>query len=150
MRRASRHPRTFHRAELLLVALAFCLSCTGSTRRPPGEIIGTVLPEPPTPRLPVGHLVVYTEAHAYREGDTAYYPHLPYRIFDQAGELVRTVRNHRSNYDETPTRVELPAGRYLVVPERNGRGQHTIAVVIQAGRLTKVDVEAMLKTRSNR
>lgn len=150
MRRASRHPRTFCRADVVLVALALGLSCTSSARRPPGEIIGTVLPEPPAPWIPVGHLIVYTEAHAYREGDTAYYPHLPYRIFDQSGELVRTVRNHRSNYDERPTRVELRAGRYIVVPDRNGRGRHSIAVVIQAGRLTKVDVEAMLKARSNR
>lgn len=128
----------------LVMVSIFGMACTEGARMPPAEIVGIVMPDE-TPWIPVGYLVVYTRARPFREGDTAYYPHLPYRIFDEAGGFLRTVRNHRSNYDERPTRVELPVGRYVVVPDQNGRGRSGIAVVIKASRTTKVEVEAMLK-----
>ncbi len=98
----------------------------------------------PSERIPIGRLVVYTETRPFRDSDITYYPHRPYKIYDETGELVRRVPNHRSNYDEKPTTVELPAGEYFVVPL--GSGRRRIKAVIEGGRLTKVDVEALLKS----
>lgn len=107
-----------------------------------GPIIGEVGPGS-FERIPMGRLVVYTETRSFRDSDITYYPHRPYKIYDESGELVRRVLNHRSNYDEKPTTVELPAGEYFVVPEGSGRPR--IKVVIEGRQTTNVDVEALLK-----
>ncbi len=120
------------------------ISCGGNERiSNTGKVIAEVRPGPQEV-VPIGHLVVYTETRPFRNGDITYYPYRPYKIYDEAGELVRRVKNHRSNYDEKPTTVELPAGKYFVVPQASGRPR--IAVVIEGGQLTKVDVEKLLKT----
>ena len=131
---------------LLLTAIcALAVSCVQNGRISPGPVITTVEPSGPL-RVPTGYLIVYTEARAFLDGDVSYYPHQPYRIYDEKGSLVERVPNHRSNYDEKPTTVELPAGRYFVVPEGSGPSRPRIGVVIKGGELTKVDVESILKT----
>ncbi|MCH9001489.1 MAG: hypothetical protein IIC02_02860 [Planctomycetes bacterium] len=135
---------------LLLTAIgAMAVSCVQNGRISPGPVIATVEPSGPL-RAPTGYLIVYTETRAFLDGDVSYYPYQPYRIYDERGGLVQRVPNHRSNYDEKPTTVELPAGSYFVVPEGGGPSRPRIGVVIKGGELTKVDVESILKTGRSR
>lgn len=115
----------------------------------PGRPIATVGPTGPF-KVSIGYLTVYTKTRPYQNGDITYYPHQPYKLYDEAGELVQRVTNHRSNYDEKPTTVELPAGKYFVVPQGAGPGRPRIAVVIKGGEHTKVDVERLLGARGGR
>lgn len=138
-------PRTGMRYAVLLLA-AICpmaVSCVQDGRISPGEVIVTVKPSGPL-RTPIGYLIVYTEARVFLDGDVSYYPHQPYRIYDEKGGLVQRVPNHRSNYDEKPAIVELPAGEYFVVPEDGGAARPRIGVVIKGGEVTNVDVESIL------
>ncbi|MCH8854153.1 MAG: hypothetical protein IID41_16105 [Planctomycetes bacterium] len=131
-------------AALVVGAGMTAFSCGGDEHiSTTNDVLAEVRPEP-SERIPVGRLVVYTETRPFRDSDITYYPHRPYKIYDETGELVRRVPNHRSNYDEKPTTVELPAGEYFVVPEGSGRPR--IKVVIEGRQLTKVDVEALLKS----
>ena len=131
---------------LSVALLTFTLSCEQNGRMSTGQTIATVEPVGPY-HEPVGYLIVYTEARPFANGDMTYYPHRPYKIYDEAGGLVQSVANHRSNYDEKPTTVELSGGRYFIVPQGGGPSRPRIAVVIKGGELTKVDVEALLKAR---
>ncbi len=141
-------PNTGMRYTVLLLAAicAMAVSCVQNGRISPGEVIVTVEPSGPL-RAPTGYLIVYTETRAFLDGDVSYYPYQPYRIYDEKGGLVQHVPNHRSNYDEKPTTVELPAGKYFVVPEGSGTPRPRIGVVIKGGEVTRVDVERILKTR---
>ena len=130
---------------LLLTAIcALAVSCMQNGRISPGPVITTVEPSGPL-RAPTGYLIVYTETRAFLDGDVSYYPHQPYRIYDEKGSLVQRVPNHRSNYDEKPTTVELPPGKYFVVPEDGGAARPRIGVVIKGGEVTKVDVDSILR-----
>ncbi len=141
-------PKTGMRYTVLLLAAicAMAVSCVQNGRISPGPVITTVEPSGPL-RAPTGYLIVYTETRAFLDGDISYYPHQPYRIYDERGGLVQHVPNHRSNYDERPTTVELPAGEFFVVPEGGGVARPRIGVVIKSGEVTRVDVESILRTR---
>ena len=130
---------------LLMTAIcALTVSCVQNGRISPGPVITTVEPSGPL-SVPTGYLIVYTETRAFLDGDVSYYPHQPYRIYDEKGGLVQRVPNHRSSYDEKPTTVELSPGKYFVVPEEGGAARPRIGVVIKGREVTKVDVESILK-----
>lgn len=87
----------------------------------------------------MGSLVVFTPTYAVEDGGTFYCPHLPYEIYTSDRKLVRRVSNQLSLNDETPTRVQLPAGSYII-RTRNRQGEdREVYVVVEAGKLTKVD-----------
>ena len=139
-----------HTAVLLLTTIcAMAVSCVQNGRISPGPVIGTVEPNGPL-HAPTGYLIVYTETRAFLDGDISYYPHQPYRIYDEKSDLVQHGPNHRSNYDEKPTTVELPAGKYFVVPEGGGTPRPRIGMVINSREVTKVDVETLLRARGGR
>ena len=93
---------------------------------------------------PLGTLVVYTPTYRFYDGGIQYYPHRPYEIFDRYGALVRTVRNHRGENDETPERVELAPGTYLIRTRRSEADPAEFFVTVDAGKLTELDVVALL------
>ncbi len=87
----------------------------------------------------MGSLVVFTPTYAVEDGGTFYYPHLPYEIYTVERKLVRRVSNRLSLNDETPTRVQLPPGSYII-RTRNRQGEdHEVYVVVEAGKLTRVN-----------
>ncbi len=87
----------------------------------------------------MGSLVVFTPTYAVEDGGIFYYPHLPYEIYTSDRKLVRRVSNQLSLNDETPTRVQLPPGSYII-RTRNRQGEdREVYVVVEAGKLTKVD-----------
>ena len=137
-----------NRAAVLTGMCVLVGSCAGPPDRiSPGEVIGPVVQPTGPLHAPAGYLRVYTETRPFRNGDVTYYPHRSYKIYDEAGGLVQSVQNHKHNYDEKPTTVELPAGKYFVVPQGGGPGRPRIAVVIKGGEVTKVDVESLLRAK---
>jgi phosphate transport system substrate-binding protein len=94
-----------------------------------------------------GRLVVYTETYPVQDGGIYYYPHRPYRILSRQGEIIRSVRNHRGENDESPSRVELLAGTYLIRPETSRSGRPEFLVTIRPGETTVADVEKLLRAK---
>ncbi|MFT5050088.1 MAG: phosphate transport system substrate-binding protein [Chlamydiales bacterium] len=92
-----------------------------------------------------GTLLVFTETEAIYDGGIYYYPHLPYEILTQSGQLVRRVPNRRGENDERPMRVDVPPGTYLIrTKTRDGDGPEFF-VTIEDGRRTELDVVALLQ-----
>jgi phosphate transport system substrate-binding protein len=95
----------------------------------------------------LGTLIVRTETDPFLDDVLTYYPHRPYEILARDGQLVRRVANRIGQHDETPTRVELPPGTYLIRTETTRRGPIQFFVVIESGTSTEVDVAELLKRR---
>jgi ABC-type phosphate transport system substrate-binding protein len=93
---------------------------------------------------PTGTLIVYTPTYRFYDGGVDYYPHRPYEILDRSGLLLRRVINHSGENDETPVRVELAPGTYLIRTRTARGGPSEFYVTIDAGRLTELDVVALL------
>jgi hypothetical protein len=92
----------------------------------------------PSPR---GTLRVVTERHDYAYGEHGIYSlHEGYDIYDEQGNLLRRVANHRTPTDESVTDVTLAPGSYLVaVPDGPSPGIW-IEIRIEDGRVTEADV----------
>jgi hypothetical protein len=100
---------------------------------------------PPPKSEERGILVVRTDTFVHREGDTLYYPHLPYEIRRRDGTLVRRVRNRIGEADERPTPVELAPGTYLVRAESEEGGPVDFLVKIEPGGTLEARVEDLKK-----
>ena len=89
-----------------------------------------------------GWLQVYSATRQYDTGgNTFYYPHTNYVIYDAQGKIVKRVRNHVGIMDESPAVVTLPAGSYKVLAKHPGYGQVMIPVVVSASQATAVHLD---------
>jgi hypothetical protein len=82
----------------------------------------------------------------YAQGHTAY------TIYNEAGRLVKRVRNARNQDDPEPTLVPLPAGCYEIRAEaeaRAGTVAVSIPVVIRPGRITTAHLAGGWKPRGH-
>ncbi len=95
-----------------------------------------------------GTLVVFTETYPVEDGGTFYYPHRPYEVLTTDRELVARVSNHLSINDESPARVPLSPGTYLIRPESASGTQKEFFVAIEPQKLTKLNVGNILRTDS--
>lgn len=86
-----------------------------------------------------GTLIVYTETSPVEDGGIFYYPHQSYEVLTQDRTPFMTVPNHLSHNDETPSRVELNPGSYLIRPSQNADEAEEFFVTIESGRVTKVN-----------
>ncbi len=84
-----------------------------------------------------GSLIVYTSTKPVEDGGIFYYPHNPYQILSPEGKLMLRVPNHLGNNDESPTKIFLNPGKYIIKPED---GNEEYFVTIEANRLTKLDL----------
>ena len=84
-----------------------------------------------------GILVVYTSTKAVEDGGIFYYPHNPYHILSPERNLILRVPNHLGNSDESPTKIFLNPGKYIIKPED---GDEEYFVTIESNRLTKMDL----------
>lgn len=91
-----------------------------------------------------GTLVVYTETYRAADGDIDYYPHRPYDLMTRYGEPIRKVRNRLSENDESPMRVSLSPGTYLIRPQTSHRSSPEFLVEITPYHDTVVHVEDFL------
>lgn len=97
---------------------------------------------------PTGYLKVYTATEDHNDGHIHYYPHTGYTVYSEDGKTVVTkVRNAIGIHDEDPSLVQLP-GKYVVLGEVENGGMVKVAVVIQPGQLTKVDLGSDWKQRT--
>ena len=92
-----------------------------------------------------GTLVVYTETYPIYDGGIYYYPHRPYEILDRFGDLIRRVPNHRGENDESPMRINLSPGTYLIRPQSSSGKRPEFYVRIESGKTTEVYVEELLR-----
>ncbi len=90
---------------------------------------------------PQGTLMVYTATEDVDDGGIMYYPHTPYSITTPDGKLVKAVRNHVGDTDQSPMTVPLNEGEFFVNAQAEGKGWVTVPVVISRGRLTMVNLE---------
>ena len=67
--------------------------------------------------------------------------HTGYDIYSPHGNLVRHVRNAPGYYSESPERISLPAGRYLVRAQAKGNFWVEVPVTIRQGRTTRVHLD---------
>lgn len=89
-----------------------------------------------------GTLIVYTPTFVTEEGGIYYYPHLPYEILNPDKTKVRRVQNHRDDRDETPDRIRLAPGSYIVKPEVSDPLSSEYYVTIEAGKTTTINLES--------
>jgi phosphate transport system substrate-binding protein len=94
---------------------------------------------------PTGTLVVETETERVYDGGIDYYPHRPYEILSRGGELLRRIPNHRGKNDESPMRVRLAAGTYLIRVESAKGTRPEFFVTVEPGITTEVDVAQLLR-----
>jgi hypothetical protein len=99
---------------------------------------------------PAGTLIVFTETYRFPDGGITYNPHSPYEIYDTDGGLVRRVVNHRGENDESPMRVELPPGTYLIRASSSRGPPAEFFVTIDPGKVTELDVVALLDQAQSR
>lgn len=90
---------------------------------------------------PQGYLKVFSATESHNDGDVLYYPHTAYKIYGDDGKLYKRVANAVGIHDEDPDLVRLPAGTYTVEAEAEWSGMVKVRVVIEAGRLTNVNLE---------
>lgn len=119
----------------------FAMSCALTTKP---VVLGTVGPDPSSQVLATtnGFLRVYTAVKCYPYDRQYYFGHTDYGIYDAAGKRVRSVRNAARFHDLTPALVTLPAAIYNVVAWADGYELVKVPVVIKAGQLTEVNLEA--------
>lgn len=87
-----------------------------------------------------GYLVVYSDTESVERGGDYYYPHTSYTIYTADGQRVRWVANSTDVEDESPDRVALSAGTYLI--RARGLGRYLEVVVrIEPGYTTAVHLD---------
>jgi hypothetical protein len=89
-----------------------------------------------------GQLQVFTSLIGRSEGNNpVWYQHTSYYIDDLNGRLVKHVQNTTGRYAETPSRVLLPAGKYLVKAQANDYFWVNVPVTIERGRTTRIHLD---------
>lgn len=122
---------------LVLFAVPFLTSCAS-----PLMVSSPVGPGPMANGASIpgkGDLQVYSETEEY--GDSAavpYFPHSDYFVYAADGKRLKRVANHQNHEDETPARVDLPPGRYLVKAQAEFYGPILVPVVIRPNQTTRL------------
>lgn len=109
----------------------------------------TIVSAPVGPRPPglhegdyVGFLTVHSATEQHPNGDNSYANvHTDYRISTADGRLFKQVRNSLSPTDETPERITLPKGSYVVVAQSETMGAVSIPIGIHTGKATDLHLE---------
>jgi hypothetical protein len=89
----------------------------------------------------IGYLVVSSATEEYTDGSTMYYPHTDYTIYTKDGRYLKGIQNHLGLDDESPERVSLPAGSYVVHARSEIDGSVDVPVTIATGRTTTLNLE---------
>jgi hypothetical protein len=94
-----------------------------------------------------GQLEVFSKLQSHRDGNEydpnpAWYQHTDYTIYDMQGDRVRHVFNSVGHYEEAPSVTSLSPGEYVVVARAQGYLRVEVPVVIEAGRATRVHLDA--------
>jgi len=135
----SAHSRNETPTRVIIVVWALLfVAATQCSIAAPMPVWPTVGPSEP---LHVGYLVVYSATEPFNDGDLMYYTHTDYELYSTAGRFLKKIRNSIVRGDETPERVPLAPGRYLVEAESEYEGIVRVPVIIADGRTTVVNLE---------
>ncbi len=132
-------PRFLAHSALLVLALGYC-----STGAQAGPVLQPIGPTPPGhyDKVTCGYLEVYSRTQQYQWGEGGYYyPHTPYWIYTADGKRLRTIGNNSDSIDETPEKVALTPGTYVVKAWSDDNGLVTVPVHVQLARTTRVHLE---------
>ncbi|PZR74282.1 MAG: hypothetical protein DLM52_09700 [Chthoniobacterales bacterium] len=127
-----------------LIAIGAAMLLTSFASAQPTIVSAPVGPRPPGLHEGdyIGFLTVYSATEQHPNGDNTYANvHTDYRIYAADGRLFKQVRNSLSPTDETPERMTLPKGSYVVVAQSETMGTVHIPVVIQTGKATDLRLE---------
>lgn len=89
-----------------------------------------------------GYLSVYSATEEFNDGGTMYYPHSDYRLYTNDKHFIKMIHNSISGNDESPQRVILPSGQYIVHALSEIDGPVEVPVTIATGRTTIVHLES--------
>ena len=133
---------------LLLPALVACsfLFCGCAFHKT--AIVTAPIGPPPQAQHPNGTngtLVVHSarDPHSDLQELPFLVPHTDYEIHSSEGALVQKVHNSTDAVIEQPARVDLAEGSYRVDAHANHCQKVTVPVVIRAGQVTMIDLEAL-------
>ena len=85
-----------------------------------------------------GELIVYSKTSAVEDGGIYFYPHNPYEVYSSNHDFLRYVPNHLSNNDESPTRIRLPVGDYIIKINPEEKNPSEFRITIASGKLIKL------------
>jgi hypothetical protein len=89
-----------------------------------------------------GQLQVFSSLVGRVEGNNpTWYQHSDYAICDLHGKLLKRVDNTAGYYEGAPSKVTLPAGRYLVKAQAQDYPWVKVPVEIESGRITRVHLD---------
>lgn len=118
---------------------AFLAGCSTPVVLPP------VGPNPTAFRTPAfnGQLEVFSALTPRTEGNNpTWYQHSDYYICNLQGKRLKSVFNITGYYEQSPRLITLPAGKYIVKARAKGILFVDIPVVIDAGQITRVHLDA--------
>jgi hypothetical protein len=75
------------------------------------------------------------------DGEPFWYQHSEYSIYDLHGKRLKHVDNVTGHYSETPKRIALPVGKYLVKAQAKDYSWVKVPVMIERGRTTRVHLD---------
>ncbi len=109
-------------------------------------VLDPVGPPPQTPAIgrPAGTLVVFSAFDSSPHFNRSQYrrQYTNYSVLTADGQqMVRMVHNDSGKLAEGPEKLELPAGKYLVLARANGYGLVRVPVVIRRGQTTTLHLE---------
>jgi len=127
----------------LAVGLAAALSACASQRGP--MVLPTIGPAPveTSAGKGLGNLVVFTAWVQDRSFDR----HTDYILISDGGKLDKPIRNQADAFDQRPSVVVLPAGRYQVIAPSENYGRIKVPVLVQEGRTTFVYLDSSSQPR---
>lgn len=93
-------------------------------------------------REPVANPVIPGSSDSPGGGDSGFtWKFSSYKILSPSSRVVKFVNNNDGQAVVSPTKVELPAGKYLVKAETQKYGEVTVPVVIAEGRNTVLNLD---------
>lgn len=134
--------RKFLTSSTLVGAIASTLTFFATVAHA-GPVLPAVGPTPPGvyDKVSCGYLKVFSRTEQTQWGEGSYYNvHTAYWIYDSTGKRM-TIDNHDSTIDETPQKVELAPGKYVVKAWSDNDGLVTVPVIVKLARTTTVNLE---------
>ena len=108
-----------------------------------GPVLPTVGPDTSYDKVTVGYLKVYSRTEQTQWGEGSYYNvHSAYWIYNTDGKRIKTVANHDTSIDESPEKVSLAPGRYVVRAWSDDDGLVTVPVIVKLAQTTSVHLES--------
>jgi hypothetical protein len=127
---------------LFLMGAAITILITGCSTTP--VTLAPVGPNPAGLRTTSanGQLEVFSALSGRSEGNNpTWYQHSDYYLCDSHGQRLEHVNNTTGYYAQTPRLITLPSGKYIVETKAKDMLRAKVAVVIKAGKITRVHLD---------